>query len=201
MIKMIRTCAALGLVLVLSGCQSNLMTRASGTSATVSPDEATVVFLRPSSFGGAIQSSVYDVTDGKTQFGGIVSAKTQVSMHVPAGTHLFMVVAENADFMNATLDAGKTYYVLVKPRPGMWKVRFSLIPIHKDAGAEYSLASADFSKWKSKSAPVAKTPAADAWYAQHQADIEAKRLDYMKKWEVMAPEDKATLTLHAEDGV
>jgi hypothetical protein len=112
-----------------------------------------------------------------------------------------MVVAENADFMNATLDAGKTYYVLVKPRPGMWKVRFSLIPIHKDAGAEYSLASADFSKWKSKSAPVAKTPAADAWYAQHQADIEAKRLDYMKKWEVMAPEDKATLTLHAEDGV
>jgi hypothetical protein len=150
--------------------------------------------------GGAIQASVYDVTGGKTTFGGIVSTKTRVSMHVPAGEHLFMVVAENADFMNATLDAGKSYYVLVKPRMGMWKARFSLIPIHRDPSAKYNLDSADFTKWKSASQPVEKTPAADAWYAQHHADIEAKRLDYMQKWDRMLPQDKAVLTLHAEDG-
>jgi hypothetical protein len=166
----------------------------------VAPGDATVVFLRPSSVGGAIQASVYDVTGGKTTFGGIVSTKTRVSMHVPAGEHLFMVVAENADFMNATLDAGKSYYVLVKPRMGMWKARFSLIPIHRDPNAKYNLDSADFTKWKSASQPVEKTPAADAWYAQHHADIEAKRLDYMQKWDRMLPQDKAVLTLHAEDG-
>ena len=201
MIKMIRALAALGLAFVLAGCQSNLMTKASGGGATVSPTDATVVFLRPSSVGGAIQASVFDVTGGKTDFGGVVSTKTQVSMHVPAGDHLFMVIAENADFMNATLDAGKTYYVLVKPRVGVWKARFSLIPIHKDASAKYNMASTDFIEWKSVCQPVEKTAAADAWYAENKADIEAKRADYMQKWDRMLPQDKAVLTLHADDGV
>lgn len=201
MIKMIRVVAGLALVLALTGCQSGLMAKAGNGGMTVSPNQATVVFLRPSSFGGAIQSSVYDVTAGKTAFGGIVSAKTQVSMHLPAGEHLLMVVAENADFMNASLAPGKTYYVLVKPRMGMWKARFSLIPIHADAAAKYNLQSDDFAGWKRDSQPVEKTPAADAWYAAHQADIEAKRADYMLKWDRMDPQDKAVLTLHPQDGV
>jgi len=108
MIKMIRVWAAMTLVLLLTGCQSSLMTKSGTAASTVAPDEATVVFLRASSFGGAIQSSVYDVTGGQTTFGGIVSAKTSVRMQVPAGEHLFMVIADNADFMNAKLDAGKT---------------------------------------------------------------------------------------------
>lgn len=201
MIKMIRACAAVAFMLVLAGCQSSLMTRSSGTPVTVSPDDATVVFLRPSSFGGAIQSSVYDVTGGTTTFGGVVSAKTQVSMQLPAGQHLLMVVAENSDFLDATLTSGKTYYVLVKPRMGMWKARFSLIPIHNDPSSKYNLQSSDFAHWKAESQPVVKTPAADAWYQQHRADIDAKRLDYLKKWNRMAPQDKAVLTLHAQDGV
>ena len=201
MIKMIRACAAVAFMLVLAGCQSSLMTRSSATSVTVSPDDATVVFLRPSSFGGAIQSSVYDVSGGATTFAGIVSAKTRVSMQLPAGQHLLMVIAENGDFLNATLAPGKTYYVLVKPRMGVWKARFSLIPIHSDPAAKYNVRSKDFASWKAECQPVVKTPAADAWYQQHRADIEAKRLEYMKKWDRMAPQDKAVLTLHAEDGV
>ncbi len=201
MIHAIRACATLAFALALTGCQSSLMTRSTAAPVAVPPDDATVVFLRPSSFGGAIQSSVYDVTGGITTFGGIVSAKTQVSMHVPAGEHLLMVIAENADFLDATLAPGKTYYVLVKPRMGMWKARFSLIPIHNDPAAKYNLQSKEFANWKSASIPVGKTPAADAWYQQHREDIEAKRLDYMKKWDRMAPQDKAVLTLHAQDGV
>lgn len=201
MIKMIRVWAAVALVLLLTGCQSSLMTKSGKEATTVAPGGATVVFLRPSSFGGAIQSSVYDVTGGQTTFGGIVSTKTSVQMQVPAGEHLFMVIAENADFMNAKLDAGKTYYVLVMPRIGVWKARFSLIPIHNDASAKYNLQSKDFADWKQSSEPVVKTPGADAWYQQNKADIEAKRLDYMKKWDRMDPEHKAELTLHAQDGV
>lgn len=185
----------------LAGCQSTLMTKSGSSQETVAPNEATVIFLRPSSVGGAVQSSVYDVTGGATRFGGIVSAKTQVAMHVEPGPHLLMVQAENADFMNATLDAGKTYYVLIKPRMGMWKARFSLIPIHNDPSAKYNLQSTDFAKWKSASTPVYVSPAAQAWYSQHQSDIEAKRVDYMKKWDRMAPADKTVLTLHTQDGI
>lgn len=203
MIKMIRAWAALTLVLMLSGCQSGLMTK-SGKAATVAPavvEDATVVFMRPSVMGGAIQSSVYDVTGGQTRFGGIVSSKTAVQMHVPAGDHLFMVIGENADFMNASLDPGKTYYVWVRPRMGVWKARFSLIPIHNDPNAKYNLQSKDFADWKRDSELVDKTPGADAWYESHKRDIESKRVDYMKKWDRMDADNKAELTLHASDGV
>ena len=47
----------------------------------------------------------------------------------------------------------------------------------------------------------AKAPAADAWYADHKASIDGKKADYLKKWNVMLPADKAELTLKAEDGV
>ena len=200
MMKVIRAWIAVAFLLVLSGCQSSLMTKATNP-AQPSAQESTVIFLRPSSFGGAIQSSVYDVTGGKTVFGGIVSSKTQVSMQLPAGDHLLMVIAENADFMNATLEPGKTYYVLVMPRIGVWKARFSLIPIHNDATAKYNIQSKQFADWKRDSQPVDKTPQADAWYVAHQADIEAKRVDYMKKWDVMDATHKAELTLHAQDGI
>lgn len=204
MIKtMTRAWAAFAFALILGGCQSSLMTK-SGKAATEAPEvaqQATVVFMRPSVMGGAIQSSVYDVTGGQTRFGGIVSSKTSVQMHVPSGDHLFMVIGENADFMNATLDPGKTYYVWVRPRMGVWKARFSLIPIHNDPNAKYNLQSKDFADWKRDSALVDKTPEADAWYESHKRDIESKRVDYMKKWDRMDAENKAELTLHASDGV
>lgn len=40
-----------------------------------------------------------------------------------------MVVSEAADFMDAELETGKTYYALVTPRLGVWKARFSLRPM------------------------------------------------------------------------
>ncbi|HUA79101.1 MAG TPA: hypothetical protein VL997_01925 [Dyella sp.] len=201
MSMLIRAWALLALMLMLSGCQSSMMTKAGNTSQVVVPSDATIVFMRPSSFGGAIQASVYDVTGGQTVFGGIVSSKTSVQMQVPAGEHLFMVIGENADFMNADLSAGKTYYVWVRPRMGVWKARFSLIPIHNDPQAKYNLQSSDFADWKRDSVPVVKNAGADTWYQQNKADIESKRLDYMKKWDRMDPQDKAELTLHASDGV
>lgn len=184
---------------MLGGCASGLMTKAGAMPAPES-GKAMVVFMRPSMFGGAIQSSVYDTHGTHNTFIGIVSAKTKVAYQADPGNHLFMVIAENADFMNATLEAGKTYYVLVKPRVGVWKARFSLIPIHNDAKAEYSLQSKDFTEWQAATQYVVNTPASEQWYAEHKADIEAKQQDYTKKWDAMDPADKAVLTLHAEDG-
>lgn len=187
-------------VLVLGGCTSGLMTKADVTP-TPQAGKAMIVFMRPSMFGGAIQSSVYDTQGAHNTFIGVVSAKTKVAYQAEPGEHLFMIIAENADFMNAKLEAGKTYYVLVKPRMGVWKARFSLIPIHNDAKAEYSLQSKDFTDWQTATQFMMNSPAAEQWYATHKADIEAKQQDYMKKWDAMDPADKAVLTLHAEDGV
>ncbi|MEI7037825.1 hypothetical protein [Fulvimonas yonginensis] len=158
------------------------------------------MFMRPSSLGGAIQSSVYDTGD-KDKFIGIVSTKTKIAYQADPGDHLFMVVAENADFMVAHLDAGKTYYTLVSPRLGVWKARFSLLPIHNRPDAKYGTQSSDFRQWMAKTDWVTVTPAAEQWYSEHEADIRAKKLDYLRRWNTADAQQRAELTLPADDGI
>lgn len=186
---------------LLGGCvaTSSYMTKASVVPQPT-PDKALVVFMRPSRYGGGIQASVYDTQNGSNEFIGIVSAKTKIGYLASPGQHLFMVIGENADFMNADLQAGKTYYVLVSPRMGAWKARFSLLPIHNDASAKYNTQSADFAQWQQETSYVQTTPGANAWYQSHAADIAAKQADYMRKWNAASARQKAELTLHSNDG-
>lgn len=165
------------------------------------PGKALVVFFRDSFIGSAIQASVYDAPDGEDTFIGIVSNKTKVAYQAEPGQHRFMVIAENADFVDATLDAGKTYYLLISPRPGVWKARFSLLPIHNDPAAERNLQSEDFNKWMKDSAFVENTASSLEWYQKNKASVGEKKADYLEKWNRMLPEDRAVLTLHAADGV
>lgn len=185
----------------LTGCQSSLMTKAGNGEPRPEPGKALVVFMRPSMFGGAIQSSVYDTSEQGDKFIGIVSTKTKIAYQADPGDHLFMVIAENADFMVAHLDAGKTYYTLISPRMGVWKARFSLLPIHNRADAKYSMQSSDFRKWMAETDWVKLTPAAEQWYREHASDIKAKKDDYMRRWNTADAQQRAELTLPADDGI
>jgi hypothetical protein len=163
--------------------------------------KALVIFLRSSFVGSMISASVYDAPDAETRFIGIIQNKQRVAYQADPGQHRFMVIAENADFVDATLEAGKTYYILVSPRMGAWKARFSLLPIHSDPSAEKNVQSADFKKWMASTQLVEATDANRAWYEKTKANIEEKKADYLKKWNVMLAEDKAVLTIKPEDGV
>ena len=97
--------------LLLTGCAGNPMTPvADQTLPAAAPDMAQVVFMRDAFTGKAITSSLYEVTDGKTRFIGVMANGTKIAHPVTAGKHTFMVVSEAADFMEADLVAGKTYY-------------------------------------------------------------------------------------------
>lgn len=198
---MARAVWVLVVVVGLGGCMSSMMVKQPGAAPTPGTGKALVVFMRPSSFGGAIQASVYETRGTGNEFIGIVSSKTKLAYQASPGKHLFMVVGENADFMNANLDAGKTYYVLVSPRIGWWKARFSLLPIHNDAAAKYSLKSERFHMWVTETEYVVKGPAALQWYAQHKTSIDGKQQQYMQEWVKTTPEHRAVLTLHPQDGI
>lgn len=191
------------LALLVTGCvtTSDDMVRSATLAPTPEPDKALVVFMRPSNYGGGIQASVYEASQPQEQFIGIVSANTKVAYQAEPGKHLFMVIGENADFVNATLDAGKTYYILVSPRMGMWKARFSLLPIHDDTAAKYSLRSQDFREWQAGTHFVERSPAADAWYRANAASIAEKRASYMVRWNGASAEQQAELTVLPADGI
>ncbi len=200
-LKTLLVCAVLGVLPAHAHSNKLMQPAASQQAPQMETGKAMLVIMRPSFYGGAIAASVYDTSGGKTTLIGILGPKDKIAYSVEPGAHRFMVVAENADFMEATLDPGKTYYAVVRARPGMWKARFSLLPVHATSRDEYNLQNHEFQQWNTASEWVERTERADAWFAGNRVSVEGKQRDYLVKWDSMAPNDKAELVLRAEDGV
>lgn len=158
---------------------------------TTQPDKALVVFMRPSGLGFAVQSTVFDITDGNPVFLGIVSAKTKIAHYARPGKRRYMVIGESADFMGATLDSGKVYYSLVTPRMGLWKARFSLRPVRRA-----DLGTAEFAGWYNDTRWVENLASALNWAKLNKSDIREKMTEYLPEWQQKS--DKPLLA--SEDG-
>ncbi|WP_144428356.1 hypothetical protein ABMY26_32530 [Azospirillum sp. HJ39] len=168
---------AVSTLLLLSACASPHMRDASEPVAATKPSEnsATLVLMRPSMFGGAIQSSVYDITSGKSEFIGIVSAGKKIAYETPAGKHRLMVVGESADFMDADLATDQVYYARIAPRFGMWKARFSLEPV--------PASSSDLESDLKACTWVENTPASHDWARANMQSVDMKKAEYLADWE------------------
>src|SRR3954451_17925213 len=178
MIKMLRnTFLTLSTVLLLSACASSHMREVPEPVAVIKPNDntATLILMRPSMFGGAIQSSVYDIRSGQSEFVGIVSAGKKLAYEVPAGTRRLMVVGESADFADADFGANQTYFARVVPRFGVWTPRFSLEPVPASSpDLESDLKSCTW---------VENTPASHNWAGANMPNINAKKAEYLPAWE------------------
>lgn len=197
---MIKSCCklslAISIVILFLGCAgtTRYMHEVTDPNLTYAPgsNEAVVVFMRPSNFAFAIQSAVFDVTTEENRLVGIVSAKKKLAYRVKPGKHMFMVTGESADFMQAELKAGKTYYSTVNPRMGAWKARFSLGAVHQD------IDQARLSEWKNSCSWVETTDATYQWAKQNAPSIQSKRDAYIGKWH--SKPDSGKPTLYQEDG-
>jgi hypothetical protein len=180
-VKNHRPLAVLVAAVLATGCAGTIKNMrelpADAALPAPAPGKALVVFMRPSGMGYAIQSSVFEVREGKPEIIGIVAAKAKVAQQVDPGQHLFMVASEAGDFMTADVLPGRTYYALVTPRPGMWKARFSLAPL---AGAE--LGSDQFNEWFNACRLVEPGPETAAWMQENRSSVEAKYAKYYPEW-------------------
>jgi hypothetical protein len=181
--------------LALAGCAGPGSMQKAEQAPAVKPDQALVVFMRSTFLGSAVSASVFDVSGKDTKFVGLVNNGTKIGYYVPPGQHTFMVVSEAADFMQANVAAGKTYYALVAPRMGMWKARFSLKPVR---GTE--LGGSDFAGWDSATQFVVNSSHSQAWAAANGIDIAQKRATYWPEWSDKPAEARAQATLNADDG-
>lgn len=180
---------------LLVGCASSLMRKSGAGPSAVETERVQVIFMRPSNFGGAIQASVFDLRPDSNQFVGIVSSGTKVAYLTDPGQHRFMVIGENADFMEATLAPGKTYYALVTPRFGWWKARFSLRPVHR---AE--LDGSQSRAWDTDTTFAENTSQSEDWARSHAASIESKKTGYLVKWNDKSASERAENELRQDDG-
>ncbi len=168
----------------------------SDRSIMSAPDRAVLVFMRRYSFGSSNASSVFDVSENETKLVGILyNNETKIMYDVAPGEHTFMVVGESADFLKATVLAGKVYYLLVEPRVGFWKDRYSFRPLRQS-----DLASPDFYDWDQHSVLVENTLRSEEWARKNSPDIERKRARYWPTWNALSLELRESMTLKPEDG-
>ena len=147
------------LLALLSGCASSLMIR-SETVLVPGPDYAVVNFLRPSNMSGAIEFGIWD----KENFIGILTPKHYIQYKASPGGHMFMARAENWSVIQATVDAGKTYYILVAQRIGVLKARVDMEVVRPD--------DARLSKWMDSLKPIMTDPARrDAYVNERVVDV------------------------------
>lgn len=173
--------ALLLIALILPGCAGTVknMRSVSPEQIVTAPEEgkSMLIFMRPSTLGFGIQSSVFEIQEDSPALVGIVAAKMKVAYQLEPGEHLFMVVGESADFMSAELEANKTYYALVTPRMGAWKARFSLEPIHAT-----QLGSSQFNEWIEACDWVEKSGASENWAHENMVSIQQKQKKYWETW-------------------
>lgn len=157
------------------------------------PEEATIVFLRASKTGGMIAATVYErKDDGSVELITASYPDTYTVHQVKPGKYIFAVVSEAADFIEVTAAGGKIYPIMVTPRMGAWKARFSLRS--GCPGSEYW---EKMKKWLTESYRVTPNENAAPWFNEHREDVLKKINNYWQKW----MENPNRPIVKAEDGV
>lgn len=165
-------------------------------------DQALVVFMRVSSVGYAISSSIFELTETGEKIVGIPGPDEMLAHYVEPGKRRFMVIAESADFLEADLEAGKAYYAVITPRFGVWKARFSLYPFKRQpAEPEFTVEGAQHKKWLLGCKLIGTSQAAAVWAASNASNVHAKRVRYEAKWLERAPAELRVRTLEPGDGL
>ena len=184
------------LTMLAAGCGNQLrgMRAVPAGQANVRPpaDRAAVVFLRPSLTTGTHSASLFELRPGtEDRFVGILTAETQMVDYVPAGRTRFMVLGRGAEFLDAELQAGKTYVVALMPPPaGSSDSYFALVPVRGEARAASIRQCSESCTW------VENTDQSRAWSQRTWYSIQAKKTAYLPKWEARAERP----TLRAADG-
>jgi hypothetical protein len=170
---------------LLSGCGSSMMTRVPTIDGPDS-SHALVTIIRPSAFGGAIKFGTWDGDN----FMGILTARSYIQYKTNPGEHLFMARAENWSGVEASLQAGRHYFIIASPRMGAWKARVNLAPVTK---AEYN--ETKINKWLKQLTPIGVIPETVDAYVN-------PRLDQVREATKNFKSGKATATiLKPEDGI
>ncbi|HXU40677.1 MAG TPA: hypothetical protein VN675_00010 [Burkholderiales bacterium] len=150
-----------------------------------------VVFMRVSKQTSGVDASLFDVTEpGEPKFIGVVGSASKLSYPLKPGLYTFMVVGETAEFMQATVNGGKTYYSLVIPKSGA--TRFAIEPVRRQ-----EIGGKEFQGWDRNTKPM---PAAAQPRAYNATDVAEKRVRYWQDWSRKTEAQRAELTINAEDG-
>jgi hypothetical protein len=201
----IRMLFAAAAALAIAGCASGpppaplLVDAKNQTLAPPPADKAQIVFLEPvNAIQGIFPTGVFELDGNDRKLLAIVSSHGKTAQLVAPGHHVFMAYAGTSHVMEADVEAGKRYYVLLR---FIYANGLQLRPIRAVAGSDYSVANKDFAEWTSITHFVEKTAAGDEFYAKSSKSVDKSQADALAGWQKKTPKERAELTLDKGDAI
>jgi len=192
----------IALVVIFSGCSgsANVMNKAPNQNVNDPGNNyAQIVFMRDSIVAGAITAELFEISKGKIRFIGALPNGKKIVYKTSPGRKIYMAFGNAADFMMATVSAGKTYYSIVRPN---WATGgFAPTPIRRDKAAEFNISSDEFKEWLEGTELITtdKTKAR-VWFKDHREKIVKIYKDYWARFKEKSKKEKAARTLFPNDG-
>ena len=148
-------------------CQSLMASETGSVTELPVPakDKAQIIFLKPiEGIMAGLPVQIFEIRNADREFFGVMETKSKLIVNVEPGKHLFMSTMYNfSHFLDADLEAGKRYYVLVR---FIYANGFQLRPIKTNGPADYSPVNPQFNTWKAQTTEVKKTPDSEKYAKQ-----------------------------------
>jgi hypothetical protein len=126
----------------------------------------------------------------------VTGSRTRSVVNLPPGKHL-MMASHGGFFMEANVDAGKRYFVLLQcDIQGRVRMR----PIRASGTSKFSIHSPDFARWiEAADTFVKMSPTAEEYLRPFEPDMRRVQQKGLKRWLALSAESAAAFTLNAED--
>ena len=167
--------------------------------APPTPGVAQVVFLSPADAPApADANALYSLDGGRRTLVAVLAAHTGSFQQMTPGHHVFMTFGRSAHLLEADVEGGCRYYVLLRADGHDDLVP---LPMRMTEDAEITNRSAASGQWILDSTMVEKTPAADVAFAKKSAQVDAAQADVLAAWQRKTPQARAAMTLQPADAV
>jgi hypothetical protein len=165
------------------------------------PDKAQVIFLEPiNSVQGFFPVGLFDVNDSGRTLLAITGARSKAAVLLAPGRHRLMANNSGmvAHFLDANVEAGKRYYVLVRFIYGRG---FQLRPLRTSGPSDYTILHKDYPSWVSTTRYVEMTREGVEHFDKIKAAVDKSQAEGWKTWLEKTDQERAELTLNPQDAV
>jgi hypothetical protein len=165
-------------------------------------DKAQIVLLEPiNKIQGMFPIQIFELQGGQRTLLTVTIWHSKAIVLLDPGKHMLMANGGAAHLMEANVEAGKRYYVLLR---FIYAQGMQLRPLRTSGTSVYSVTSPDFPKWQAITTRyVEKTPAADEAFAKDKPNefLDKAQAKALENWAAHTDAERAELTLHPEDAV
>jgi hypothetical protein len=189
----------LGLLLavMLVGCATPKPTANDAVIYFILPGMTSTSGAYQPTYGATPSVSLHDVSAPERKIVGILGIGQKLAYRVPPGKHEFMLLNRgSADFMEANVSAGKTYYVVVQllAQSG-YDQRYGFRPV-RPVDFENGL----FARWETNLSYVERPEAWQQWSQANSRSIETRLQDHRPSWNKQSSAERGLKTLQVADG-